>query len=239
MPQANTPVPEKKEETTPPEGTDTLADDAKGGSTPPSSEDKKVAELEDTVEGLQNKLEKQEAIAKTAQKKERIETVERLRVEKTLEKIKSGEISADEVEEEENIGETSAEKEIRLKAKSEIMGLVLDNPEYQKLLAKDSTLKQVIRNNPFALISDYLDSEDAVEQIKDVLDKGVLTLKAEKAQSQPKGEPKEGEGKEFESGAVQPSSDEGGSPAEESPAGESGVDKVEESIRSKIRVKTS
>lgn len=230
--EATTPVPEK-EETTASGEKEAITSEGQTGEPAPSSEEteKKVVELESKIEGLEKQVKQSQDLQRQADRRTKVEKIERKKVEDRLEKIRSGEV---EIGDEEPEGETSTERDTRLKAKNEIMGLILDNPEYQEVIKKDLTLKDVIRNNPFALIGNYLDSEDAVVQIKDKLDERVSFLKAEKEKSQSKKETKEGEGKEFEAGAVQPSDQE---PAKEESSDETpSVDSIEQSIRNKISV---
>lgn len=241
MVKADTPAPEEKEEkATPPEGADTPAEEPEGEPTTPTPQEEKVAKLEGQVEDLTNKLARQEKIAQTAQRQQKVADIEKKKVEETLEKIRSGEISPDEQIPE---GESSTERETRLEARIKIQGLIIDNPEYQELMREDVTLKEVLKNNPFALIGDYLDAQDAVDQLKDKLDERVSTLRAKKKASQPEKEPGkeeggegegEGEGKEFEVGPVQPGERKEAPPKE--PSHQTPMDSVEESIKGKIKI---
>jgi len=232
MLKADTPTPKEPEKVTTPGGTDTPADERKGDPTPPASSEetnKKVTELEGKVEALTNELEKQSTITKTAQRKERIEAIERKKVEEILKKIRSGEISADE---EIPLDETSTEKETRQTARIKIQNLIIENPDYQELIKDNLTLKEVIKNNPLALIGDYLDSDDAVEQIKEKLDK---LVSSKSVKTQPEGETGEEKGKEFEAGPAQPG--ESGTPAKEENKPEAGSDAaIEQSIQNRMRV---
>ncbi|MCD5384841.1 MAG: hypothetical protein LRZ94_00815 [Candidatus Pacebacteria bacterium] len=197
-----------------------------------SPEEKKVAELEGKVDVLKKELEKQKNLQSQADKKARIERITRERLEQRIEKIRSGEIGIDEELPPES---TPKEVEEEMVARLAISNLVWDNPEYQEVLKKDVTLKEVLRKNPLALVENAIDAEDTVEQVKDMLDKRVSSLKKE---TQPKEKPKEGEGKEFRADVVQPSGAE--SPKTETfsekALKEGGVDAVEKSIRSKIRL---
>jgi len=90
MNKADTPVSDENKEgiATNPEETDTPAEN-KGEPTAPSPQEKKVAELEGLVEDLKNQLQKQEAIAKTSQRKERIAELEMKKVKDRIKKIQN------------------------------------------------------------------------------------------------------------------------------------------------------
>jgi len=207
----------------------------KGVSAPSSEGNKEVGELKAQVDELTTKLENQRILQSQADRKARVERVSREKLEKTLAKIRSGEVSVnDEVPE----GESTVERETRLEAKVKIQELFLDNTEYQEILKNDVTLKDVIKNNPFALIGNYLDAQDAADQIREKLDERVSSLRAAKTAAQPKEGIEKGEGEAFEAGAVQPqagapdpaSTVEGPSPTEPT------IDKIEESIKSRIKL---
>jgi len=225
--------PQKGESTTPgqegaitpkePEGKPTTPKEPAGEPTPP--ENKEVVELKGKVEDLTKKLEDTQKLQSQADRKRREEKILREKIEEKLRKYRSGEVSLDD-EIPEN--ETSTEKETRLEAKIGIQNLILDNPKYQEVLKKDITLKEVIKNNPFALIGEYLDTEDAVEQIREKLDERVTSL------AQPKEEPKKGEGKQFEVGPTQPGETPPSPPKQ--PEGQTSGDIVEESIKNRIRI---
>jgi len=187
---------------------------------------KEVEELKGQVEDLTKKLGDAQKLQSQADKKKRIAEIERQKLEVKLEKIRSGEISLeDEIPE----NETSTEREVRLEAKVGIQQLILDNPKYQEIVKQDITLREVLKNNPFALIDKYLDAEDAVEQIREKLDERVSS-----SETQPKEEPKKEEGKQFDVGPTQPGETPPTPP--EQPKGQPPMDKVEESIKNKIRV---
>ena len=236
MAKANTPASSEEEkktspksETTPEKKPDTLAEKPAEEPTP---SDKRVKELEGEVERLGNELTKRDAITKTAQKQTRIEKIERKKLDKELKRIQLGE---DYIPPEEPEGENQQEREVRLKARIGIQGLILDNPDYQELIKQDVTLKEVLRNNPFALVGEYLDAEDAVEQIKEKLDERVSSLKIQKEKNQPKEDTEEGKGGEkFEVGPTQPGEGKPETPASE-PSPISPEDKVEESIKSRVK----
>jgi len=219
---ATTPVPEKEETTT--SGTEAITGKKPAGESTPS--DKKVVELEAQVEELTKKFQQAQTLQSQADKKARVERLERAKVERELERIKRGEIS---IPPEETIEETWAEKEMKLVARIGIQNLIMTNPEYLELLKQDLTLKEVIKNNPFAIIPEWIDSEDVVSQMKDYLDSRLSSL------SQPKkGEPEE-KTKGFEVGPIQPP--ESMPPEAKTPQKEA-LEKgdIAGSIRAKIRV---
>lgn len=233
-----TPSTSEKKETTP------LKKEATPVKTPagePTTPEEKVVKLEAEIARLTSDSEKAAArqatadkVADAAKRQARIEKIEKKKVEVQLKRIREGE---DYIPPEEPEGETQVEREVRLEAKIGIQNLILDNPDYQELLKEDITLKQVLRNNPFALIGEYFDSQDAVDQIKEKLDDRVSSLKIEEEKKQSEEDTKEGKkgGKEFEVGTTQPGKETPKAPAEElTPTVP--MDKVEESIRKKIKV---
>lgn len=183
---------QEKEKTTSPEEKAITNQNSIGESTSP--EDQKVVELKSEVDTLKKQLEQAKILQSQADKKARMEKLERLKIEKELKRIQSGEIPTFSVETE----ETPIEIEERFKARIGIQNLFLANPEYQELLKQDITLREVIKNNPFAIVSDWIDSEDAIAQMKDYLDSRISSL------SQPSKEEKKEEIKKVEVGAIQP-----------------------------------
>lgn len=51
-----------------------------------------------------------------------------------------------------------------------VTNAVAYSPEYQALLAEDPTLREIFQRNPLFYVKDFIDSEDAVDQVKEVLD---------------------------------------------------------------------
>jgi len=225
MVEAITPSSEKKETTPIEEKGATTSEKPTEGEVP----SEKVVELQAEVERLTKEIKQAQVLQSQADKKARIEKIEKQKIEKQLKRIQSGEeYIPPEIPE----GETTVERELRLEARIGIQNLILENSEYQELLKKDITLREVLKNNPFALIGEYFDAQDAVEQIKEKLDDRVKQI-----QAQPK-EEKEGEGKEFEAGPTQPSEVTTPPKKEEKQPGPGGpaADKTEESILKKIEV---
>jgi len=195
----------------------------------PTTPDEKVIKLEAEVDRLTKLTKQSQDLQRQADKKARIEKIEKQKLERQLQRVQAGEeYIPPEVPE----GETPVERELRLEARIGIQNLILENSEYQELLKKDITLREVLKNNPFALIGEYFDAQDAVEQIKEKLDDRVKQI-----QVQPK-EEKEGGGKEFETGPTQPSEVTTPPKKEEKQPGPGGpaADKTEESILKKIEV---
>ncbi len=203
MDKADTPAvkpPEKeKEKVIAPKTIDTPAEKPEGESTPPekSPQEKKITELKGQVEGLQNDLKKQEKITKTAQRSEKVHEIKMKKLTQTLEDIREGKIEPTEIVPED---ETSDEKDVRTEVRIGIQNLFIGNPAYQKLLDNDTTLREVIKNNPLALIGDYLDAEDAIEQMTEKLDKMISSSVQPEQEEKKEGE----ESPEFEAGPTQP-----------------------------------
>lgn len=66
---------------------------------------------------------------------------------------------------------TDTEKQqIMGQAEKGVLQLLVGNDQYREVLNNDPTLKDIISKNPLALITEYIDAEDAVEQIKEMLD---------------------------------------------------------------------
>lgn len=234
--EATTSSPEKKEEATASKEKEAITSGKPKEAPAPSPEEmgKKVAELEGQVEDLTKKLEQAAKLQSQADRKARTEKVAREKLEATIEKIKAGEIPVEEIGREES-PKTQVDEISHLRIKNGVQKMILGSSQFQEVLKKDQTLKEIILKNPTALIEDYLDTEDAVEQIKDLLVKRVSSLEEK---SQPEEGKKEGENKEFEAGPIQPSEVTTSPKKEEkqpSPEGRA-VDKAEESIKSKLKV---
>lgn len=217
----------ENQDATPEAGKETITSEKLKEAAVPSSEaEKKVAELQGQVEALNRQAKQYQDLQRQADKKARVEKIERQKLEKILETIRSGESYVPpEIPE----GETPTEREVRLEAKIGIQNLILESSEYQELIKQDITLREVLKNNPFALIGDYFDAQDAVEQIKEKLEQRVSSLKV-----QPK-EEKKGEGAEFEVGPTQ-LKDDGTQlpPKQQTP--QTLDEKLEQGLMSKIRV---
>lgn len=232
MVNADTPAPEKEEIKTaiPPEADTPAEKKPEGDTTPPAPQkEQKVVELEAQVEELKNLLTKQETIAKGSQRDKAVAERKKRDVEEMITKIKSGEIDISEINlpaEALPSGEEGLKKDVHIG----IQDLLLGNSDYQDLLSKDITLREVIKKNPLVLIGEFYSVEDAVEQIREKLDERVSSLKT----IQPKEEKKEGEGKEFEPGPIQTKEAAPTPPQTTTP--ETPDEKLEESIKNKIKV---
>lgn len=65
----------------------------------------------------------------------------------------------------------SAEAQVvQARAESRIARLIASDPRYSELTAKDATLKDILYRNPLSLIPNYIDEDDAVEQVQEYLD---------------------------------------------------------------------
>ena len=134
----------------------------------------------DPIEELKNQVKREEARATTAlqgqataEKKARDERILRINAEKKLKALSGagGEEGKDKPAAPGTVNADDSEAEMeRLNAEKGIANLIMLTPDYQALLQKDPTLKEVLVNNPLSLISEYIDAEDAVDQIKKKLD---------------------------------------------------------------------
>lgn len=146
-----------------------------GSNTPPQNGESQPSS------DLQNELERERSRAATAlreksdaEKRARDERVARLKAEKQLRALQ-GE-GGDEAgsNSSANFG-SSEEAMVRANAEKQIYALIASTSAYQQLLDKDSTLKDVILRNPLSLISEYIDAEDAAEQVQGYLDGRIQT----------------------------------------------------------------
>lgn len=145
------------------------------GNTPPNN-----GSSPDPIEELKNQVEREKAraataqqTAETAEKRARDERILRINAEKKLKALSGagdGGNGAPAGDGQVNANDSEAEVE-RLNAEKGIANLIMMTPEYQALLQKDVTLKEVLLSNPLSLITEYIDAEDAVDQIKKKLDK--------------------------------------------------------------------
>jgi len=196
-----TPAPSENEEETPQADTGEATPQEGGESTPqtPTEEDgatssQKVAELQAELERLRKEVEHARNMQSIADKKAKEERRARIRLEKELKKIQRGEVS-EEISGEE-YSSPGLNKDI---VKGRVAELLLRNQEYQKVLEKDPTLKDVLLTNPLALVEDAVDEEDVVDQIKEKIEKRLTDIeKSEPATKKEAGKEK------VEVGAVQP-----------------------------------
>jgi hypothetical protein len=208
-----------------------------GESTPPEGEaqQKEVAELRAQVEELTTKLgqtqkdlEQAKNMQRIADKTRKKERIAKEKLQKTLQEIRdTGEIPPEGIEE----TETPILREEKIKARIAIQNILIASPAYQKLLQEDVTLREVMINNPLALISEWEDAEDAVAQVKDKLD---ARLSSPPQPGEEGKKEKEKEGKKFEAGPVQPP---GTTPPKTETPSQKALKKgdIEGSIKSKIR----
>ena len=144
------------------------------GNTPPNN-----GNSPDPIEELKNQVSREQARAATAlqekenaEKRLRSERIARINAEKRLKELSgsgAGEGAGGAAAGAVNTDDNEAEME-RLNAEKGIANLIMLSPDYQALLQKDPTLKEVLVNNPLSLINEYIDAEDAVDQIKKKLD---------------------------------------------------------------------
>ena len=157
------------------------------GNTPP--------EKVPTLEELKNEVARVSAIASTAQKTAedakkdaRTERINRIKAEKELQRLK-GDGSGDGGNgSQPPSGGSSAEEEIeKANAEKGIFALLAGDQSYRELLEKDVTLKDILIKNPLSLISEYIDSEDAVDQVKSYLDNRLQAIKGNTPPAPPAG----------------------------------------------------
>jgi hypothetical protein len=81
-------------------------------------------------------------------------------------------------------GEYTPEEKQQISSEAErgVMREVINNSDYRDVLDNDSTLNDILARNPLALIDEYIDAEDAVEQITGKLDERVESMKQANAQ---------------------------------------------------------
>jgi len=163
------------------------------GNTPP--------EKVPTLEELKNEVARVSAIASTAQKTAedakkdaRTERINRIKAEKELNRLKGDGGSGDGGNGSQALpGGSSAEEEIeKANAEKGIFALLAGDQSYRELLEKDVTLKDILIKNPLSLISEYIDSEDAVDQVKSYLDNRLQTIKGNTPPAPPAGTPPAG-----------------------------------------------
>lgn len=163
IPKGDTPTPGAQPGETPPAGGDTPPQN--GGSYTPPGDPK-------------NELEREKARAATAQqraddaeKRARDERIARIKAEKQLKALQGGAADDGQGNQPPASGAEDAEGQIvKANAEKNVYALVASNQAYQQLVEKDPTLKEVLLRNPLSLISEYIDAEDAAEQVKKFLD---------------------------------------------------------------------
>ncbi|RLJ01993.1 MAG: hypothetical protein DRP11_03590 [Candidatus Aenigmatarchaeota archaeon] len=197
-----TPAPSEVEEETPQQADTGEATPQEGGESTPQTQteeegvtsSQKVAELQAEIERLRKEIEHARNMQSIADKKAREERKARLKLEKELKKIREGRVS-----EEEPLSTEPEEAVNKAIVKGRIAELLLRNPNYQKVVDQDPTLKEVLLTNPMALVEEAVDVEDAVEQIQEKIEKRLMDLEAQKPAAE-----KATEQKKIEAGAVQP-----------------------------------
>lgn len=149
-----------------------------GTDTPPAS-----GSSPDPVEELKNQVTREQARAATAlkdkedaDKRARNEKILRIRAEKALKAATSGSGDGNNPPAAGSEVNDLEEEQVRLEAEKGIFGLLAGTSAYNELLSKDPTLKEVLLTNPLSLIREYIDPEDAVDQIKKKLDDRVQSL---------------------------------------------------------------
>jgi len=215
------------QETTSPEVEPAITGDEKKEEGEETSSEE-VENLKAENQRLQAQLSQQKILQSQADKKARAEKIERLKLERELKQIQAGnEPIIPEVGKE--ISTTFIEQKVLVKGL--VAETILRNPEYQKVLETDPTLKDVLLTNPLAIVEEAYDAEDALNQIKEKLDSRVETLRASQKKVE---QPKEG-GAEFSAGPI--NVPEGTSPEIKTPSKKALEEgDIEKSILSKIKI---
>lgn len=168
------------------------------GNTPPNGSSP------DPMEELKNQVEREKARAATAQqekeaadRKWRDEHKLRVNAEKRLKDLAGGDGAGAPAAGGAVTPDSNEEEIERLNAEKGVANLIMLNPKYQELLQKDPTLREVISDNPLSLIREYIDADDAIDQIQKKLDKRLQDSSANPPAPAPGAQPpaagKEGE----------------------------------------------
>ena len=218
---------------------DTIVEPTKTGTTPEAQDDnptiktpavetpavKTSEELSVEVEQLKNEAARKDAVAKTAQKQARAERIARLKVEQELAAARNGGAEPKPG----TPSDTITEAQVRQEVQMQIKDILLDDDKVREFVNSDPLVKELVKNNPFALIGDYFDAEDAVEQFKDRIDSMI------KSKTQPKKESAT-EPKEVDLKPAQPRTDIAPKVEKKDPWN-NGIDPAESSIRNKLGIK--
>jgi len=216
----------------------TSGENNKGMATPESQEaitgdkenQEKVATLQAELEQTKTQIKMYRDLQASADKKARLEKIERQKLERELRRIQVGEAP---LMPEMNQEISVSNMEQKVLVKGAVADMILRNPEYQIVLDKDTTLKEVLLTNPLALVGEAYDTEDALAQIKEKLDIRVESY--QESLKKTEALQKERVVKEFEVGMVNPMETQlPAKSSEEKPKGYP-EDSIAKSIESKIR----
>lgn len=176
MEQSVTDSTEEKEQTSPAPSVESTTDNTEGQSQPSSDEknwENEVARRDATISTLQKQL---NALKKDLRATKRNEKILKSRLHKIAEEGYEVEDS-EPAPQEQNISES-------LLAEREIFRRVASNPKYASVLEEDKTLKRILLSKPLALVEEFTDADDAVDQIEEMLNKRLAekekSLEAEK-----------------------------------------------------------
>lgn len=137
--------------------------------------------VETSTAALKNELEREKARAATAQQEQ-----DRLR--KELRAIKQREAQPNvEANNSETTTSTSSQRSVAsegIELEKGLYKMLLDNPDYKKIVENDPTVKFAFEKNPLLLIDDPIDSADALYQFKNFFDRKVLDVKTKELESQ-------------------------------------------------------
>jgi len=197
-----TPAPSEVEEEVPQQADTEEATPQEGGESTPQTQteedgvtsSQKVAELQAELERLRKEVEHARNMQSIADKKAREERRARLKLEKEIKRIREGKV------EEGEPSSTEPEEGIsKIAVRGRVAEMLLRNPDYQKVVEQDPTLKEVLLTNPMALVEDALDVEDAVDQIRERIEKRLTEASNKESAAK-----KATDQRKVEAGAVQP-----------------------------------
>ena len=193
----------------------------KPATTGKTTEGEQVTLSKKEVDDLQAKVKNFQDLQGQADQRAKAEERKRKELERELLKArKSGEVPAP----------REPEDYEKLEVEKNIAQLLLQSDDYQKVLAADKTLKEILLNNPMAYVKDYFSVEDAMAQIKDKLDSRASELASSSLEKKEE-KPEEKEKEEEIVAVPNPISE----PGKGIPKVEKGKDKIAESIKGKIK----
>jgi hypothetical protein len=154
-----------------------------------------LGEAQAEVERLSRDLSKAQSRQSEADKRSKVLVRENKRLKSDISKSGNSDYKDDEITDvvgkDIEIGETR-------EAEMKVSRLLLD-PKYRTLMDSDPTLLNVLQRNPLIFVDDFIDSEDAVDQTKDMLDERISELKIIPKDNKPE-EKTDDSGQQFNAG---------------------------------------
>lgn len=163
MEQTATDSTEKKEQTSPAQPVEPTTENQEVKSQPSKDEknwENEVARRDATISTLQKQI---NSIKKDLKSTKRAEEILKRRIHKAAEEGYEIE-DTEPAPSEQNMSES-------LLAEREIFRKVASNPKYASVLEDDKTLKKILLSKPLALVDDFTDADDAVDQVEELLNK--------------------------------------------------------------------